>query len=134
MEVSILQGNGSYYTQPCGEEVNILVPEEEAPQEENIEGSPTAEDAEGSDGDAAVSSTAVSPKLIPIPAPVRASVHTQCHRAIFYTHFSSFLAPFPLHFFGLFYSIRPIPIPQHHTRSFSFLLPFLKKCKRTARR
>ena len=57
-----------------------------------------------------------------------------CHRTIFYTHFSSFLVPFPLHFLGLFYSIRPISIPQHHTRSFSFLLPFLKTCKQTARR
>ena len=56
-----------------------------------------------------------------------------CHRAIFYTHFSSFSTPFPLHFFGLFYSIRQISIPQQHTRSLSFLLPFLKTCKPTAR-
>ena len=57
----------------------------------------------------------------------------KCHRAIFYTHFLSFLAPFPLHFFCLFYSIRQISIPQHHTHSLSFLLPFLKTYKPTAR-
>ena len=57
-----------------------------------------------------------------------------CHRAIFYTHFSSFLTSFPLHFSGLFHSILQISIPHQHTRSLSFLLPFLKTCKRTARR
>ena len=36
------------------------------------------------------------------------------------------LTSFPLHFFGLFHSIRQISIPQHPIRSFSFLLPFLK--------
>ena len=40
-----------------------------------------------------------------------------CHRAIFYTHFSSFLTLFPLHFSRLFHSILRISIPQHHTRS-----------------
>ena len=53
----------------------MLVPEEEAPQEED---SSTMVEDEGSfHSDVGVSSTVVSPKLIPIPAPVRASVCTQ---------------------------------------------------------
>ena len=55
----------------------MLVPEEEAPQEEDLNGSAMAEDKESSHSDVGVSSTAVSPKPILIPAPVRASVHTQ---------------------------------------------------------
>ena len=72
-----LQDNGSYFTPPHGEEVNALVPEEEAPQEDNLDGSAMAQDEEDSLSDVGVSSTAVSPELIPIPAPVRASVCTQ---------------------------------------------------------
>ena len=49
-----------------------------------------------------------------------------CHRAIFYTHFSSFLTSFPLHFSGLLHSILRISIPHQHTRFLSFLLPVLK--------
>ena len=54
-----------------------MIPEEEAPQEEDLDGSATAEDDEGSHSDVGVSSTAVSPEPIPIPAPVRASMRTQ---------------------------------------------------------
>ena len=53
----------------------MLVHEEEAPQEED--GSTMVEDEGSFCSDAGVSSTAVSPKLILIPAPVRASMHTQ---------------------------------------------------------
>ena len=54
----------------------MLVPEEEAPQEEDLNGDTMVED-EGFRSDTGVSSTAVSPKPIPILAPVRASVHYQ---------------------------------------------------------
>ena len=54
-----------------------MVPEEEVPQEEDLDGSAMVEDKEGFHSDAGVSSTAVSPEPIPIPAPVSASVHTQ---------------------------------------------------------
>ena len=55
----------------------MLVPEEETPQEED--GSTMVEDEGSFCSDAGVSSTVVLPELIPIPipAPVRASVHTQ---------------------------------------------------------
>ena len=55
-----------------------MVPEEETPQEEDLNGSAMAQDNNGSfHSDAGVSSTAVSLKLIPIPALVRTSVHNQ---------------------------------------------------------
>ena len=54
-----------------------MVSEEEGPQEENVNGSPAVEDTNGSNGVTAVSSTAVSPEPILIPAPVRASVCMQ---------------------------------------------------------
>ena len=54
-----------------------MVPEEEAPQEDDINDSAMAKDNEGFCSDADVSSTAASPKLILIPAPVRASMHNQ---------------------------------------------------------
>ena len=50
---------------------------EEPPQEDDLDGSAMAEDDGGFLGDAAVSSTAVSPEPIPIPAPVRVSMRTQ---------------------------------------------------------
>ena len=53
----------------------MLVPKEEAPQEED--GSAMVEDEGSFRSDAGVSSTVVSPKPILIPAPVRASVCTQ---------------------------------------------------------
>ena len=53
----------------------MLVPEEEAPQEEDS--SAMVEDEGSFHSDAGVSSTAVSPEPILIPAPVRASVCTQ---------------------------------------------------------
>ena len=52
-----------------------MVPVEETPQEED--GSAMVEDEGSFHSDAGVSSTAASPKPIPIPAPMRASVHTQ---------------------------------------------------------
>ena len=54
-----------------------MVPEEKAPQEDDINGSAMAKDNEGFRSDADVSSTAASPKLILIPAPVRASMCNQ---------------------------------------------------------
>ena len=51
-----------------------MVPVEEAPQEED--GSTMVEDKGSFRSDAGVSSTAASPELIPIPAPVRANMHT----------------------------------------------------------
>ena len=55
----------------------MLVPEEEAPWEEDLNGDAMVEDEGSFCSDAGVSSTAVLPELIPIPAPVRASVHNQ---------------------------------------------------------
>ena len=57
-----------------------------------------------------------------------------CHCAIFFTHFSSFLTPFPLHFSRLFHSIPSIFTSHCHTRFPSFLLPFLKTHNRSSRR
>ena len=54
-----------------------MVPEEEAPQEEDLNGDAMVEDEGSFCSDAGVSSTAVLPKPIPIPAPVRASMHYQ---------------------------------------------------------
>ena len=55
----------------------MLVSEEEAPQEEDLSGDAMVEDEGRFCSDAGVSSTAVSPEPILIPAPVRASVHYQ---------------------------------------------------------
>ena len=55
----------------------MLVPEEEAPQEEDLDGDTIVEDKGSFRSDVGVSSTAVSPEPIPILAPVRASVHYQ---------------------------------------------------------
>ena len=49
-----------------------------------------------------------------------------CHCAIFFTHFLSFLTPFPLHFSYLFHSVPRIFTPHHHSHFPSFPLPFLK--------
>ena len=54
-----------------------MVPEEETPQEEDLNGSAMVEDKEKFCSDVGVSSTAVLLEPILIPAPVRASVHTQ---------------------------------------------------------
>ena len=54
-----------------------MVPVEESPQEEDLDGDAMIEDEGGFRSDAGVSSTAVSPEPIPILAPVRASVHNQ---------------------------------------------------------
>ena len=51
-----------------------MVPVEEAPQEEDLDGDAMVEGEENSCSDAGISSTAVSPEPTPIPAPVRASV------------------------------------------------------------
>ena len=55
----------------------MLVPEEEVPQEEDLDGDAMVEVEGGFRSDAGVSSTAVSPEPIPIPAPMRASVRYQ---------------------------------------------------------
>ena len=54
-----------------------MVPVEEMSQEEDLNGDAMIEDKGGFHSDAGVSSTAVSPKPIPIPAPVRDSVRFQ---------------------------------------------------------
>ena len=51
-----------------------MIPVEESPQEENLDGDTMIEDEGSFRSNAGVSSTAVSPKPIPIPAPVRDSV------------------------------------------------------------
>ena len=65
------------FTPPRGEESNVLVPVEEEPQEENLDGDAMIEDEGSFRSNAGVSSTAVSPKPIPIPAPIRDSVRFQ---------------------------------------------------------
>ena len=61
----------------------MLVPKEEAPQEEDLDGDAMIEDEGSFHSDAGVSSTVVSPEPILILAPVRASVHYQkCHDQI----------------------------------------------------
>ena len=77
MEVSFSQDNGSYLTPPRGEESKVLVPVEELPQGEDLDGDVMIEDEGGFRSDAGVSSTTVSPKPILVPAPVRDSVHFQ---------------------------------------------------------
>ena len=55
----------------------MLVPEEEAPQEEDLDSDAMVKDKGSFCSDAGVSSTAVLSKPMPILAPVRASVHNQ---------------------------------------------------------
>ena len=55
----------------------MLVPEEETPREEGLDGDTMTKDKVCFHSDAGVSSTAASPEPIPIPAPVRASIHYQ---------------------------------------------------------
>ena len=54
-----------------------MVPVEEVPQEDDVNGDAMVEDDDEGSHDDVVSSTAVSPEPIHIPAPVRASVHNQ---------------------------------------------------------
>ena len=55
----------------------MLVPEEEAPQEEDLDGDAMVEDKGSFCSDVGVSSTVVLPEPILIQAPVRASVRNQ---------------------------------------------------------
>ena len=57
--------------------LHLMGRREEGPQAEDIDSTPIIDGDEVVSVDAAVSSTAVSPKPIPIPAPVRASMHRQ---------------------------------------------------------
>ena len=59
------QDNRSYFTLPHGGEVNALIPEEEAPQEDNLNGSAMVEDSKVSCSDAGVSSTEADPNPCP---------------------------------------------------------------------
>ena len=54
-----------------------MVPVEEAPQEEDLDGDAMIKDEGSFRSDAGVSSTVVLPKPIPILAPVRDSMHFQ---------------------------------------------------------
>ena len=60
----------------------MLVPEEEAPQEEDLNGDTMVEDEGSFRSDAGVSSTVVSPESIPILAPVRGSRLCPAHLLI----------------------------------------------------
>ena len=55
----------------------MLVPEEEAPREEDLDGDAMVKDEGSFHSDVGVSSTAVLPEPIPILAPVRDSVRFQ---------------------------------------------------------
>ena len=55
----------------------MLIPEEETPRAEDLDGDIIVEDKGSFHSDVGVSSTVVSPEPIPIPGPVRASVCTQ---------------------------------------------------------
>ena len=54
-----------------------MVSIEEMPQGEDLDGDTMIKDEGGFCSDVGVSSTAISPKPIPIPAPVRDSMHFQ---------------------------------------------------------
>ena len=91
-----------------------MVPEEEL-QAEDIDGTPIAEDDEVVFVDATMSSTAVSPEPIPIPAPVRASM---CRQQAVKGHGTKD-HPYEIDFTPAFHGFWTLPTRAHSERGSS---------------